>query len=253
MASRNYYERVWDFHGQDVFTGTAGDNADFLIKDTSAAGTPTYALVTPANTGASGELAVAFDATNEIQNVCVFQNDILQYLIDTIVEVEFRVMMNQATPNAATSFGFGLASARNDAFASLTNSCLFKIVGASQTVKIDTRDGTTNNTNVATSKVLTNAYKDFLISFANGKSDIRFFVRRRAGPGTQRVGLQHGGDGARAAAPHADSEDRRDGDRRLHGGPDPHPRPPSHVSRRSSGLTVIHPYFSQGTEHGTER
>jgi hypothetical protein len=176
MANRNFYEHVWDFQGQNIFTTSAGDNAPFKIADTSAAGTPTYALETPSSAGSVGGLAVTFDNTNEIQNVCVYQADILQYLIGGIIEVEFRVKMAQATLNAASMFAFGLASARNDAIASLTNSCLFRLVGASNLVKIDTRDGTITNNGVASTQTLGTVYKDFLISFAAGKSDIRFFV-----------------------------------------------------------------------------
>src|SRR5579872_2341502 len=136
MAKRNFYEKIWDFDGQNIFTTTAGDNAPFLIKDTSAAGAPTYAIETPSSAGSMGGLAVTFDNTSEIQNVCVYQNDNLEFLIANIIEVEFRVKMAQATLNAASMFAFGLASARNDAIASLTNSCLFRLVGASNIVKI---------------------------------------------------------------------------------------------------------------------
>lgn len=176
MGSRNFYEHVWDFQGQSVFSTTAADNAPFLIKDTSAAGAPTYALATPASAGASGELAIAFDNTNEVQNVCLYQNDILQFLAAGIIEVEFRLKMAQATLNAASSLAFGVCNARNDAIASITNSALFRLVGASNVVKIDTRDGTTTNNGVSTNQTLGTTYKDFLISFAAGLGDVRFLV-----------------------------------------------------------------------------
>jgi hypothetical protein len=176
MSRHNFFEHEWDFRGQDIFSVTAADNAPFLITDTSAAGSPTYAIETPSSAGSVGGLAVTMAATNEIENLCVSQNDNLQYLIGQIIEVEFRLKMAQATLNAASMFAFGLTSARNDTIASLTNSCLFRLVGASNVVKIDTRDGTVTNNGVSTNQTLANAFKNFRISFATGKKDIRFFV-----------------------------------------------------------------------------
>src|SRR5438874_2733865 len=103
MAKRNFYEQIYDFAGQQVYSTTVGDNAPFLFKKTAAAGTPTCALVTPSN---CGELAIDCEATSEVQNLCLYQNDILQFDIDGITEVEFRVKMNQASLATATTFAF---------------------------------------------------------------------------------------------------------------------------------------------------
>lgn len=176
MASRNFYEHIFDFGGQQTYSTTVGDNAPLLVKDTSAAGTPTYAL---ASAGTNpGELKVDFDNTNEVQNVCVYQNDILQFPASKIIEVEFLVKMNQAAINAATTFSFGLASARNDALASITNKILFKLLGSTDTtgVLVDSSDGTTTKTGITTGKTLINAYKNFLISFAKGLADPRLYI-----------------------------------------------------------------------------
>lgn len=172
---KDFWEHVLDFFGSGTFTATAGDNAPMLIKDTSAAGTPTYAYANPSS---SGELKVDFDATNEVQNVCVYQNDILQFDIDKITEVEFRVKMNQAALDSASSLAFGLAAARNDAIDSIAEAALFRVIGADSTtlVVVETDDNVVNNDDVATGKTLVNAYKDFKISFAAGKDDVRFFI-----------------------------------------------------------------------------
>lgn len=169
---KDFWEHVLDFFGSGTFTATAADNAPMLIKDTSAAGAPTYAYANPSS---SGELAVSLEVTNEVQNVCVFQNDVLQFDIDKITEVEFRVKMNQASLNAATSLAFGLAAARNDAIDSIAEAALFRLVG-SDSVVVETDDNVNNNDDVATGKTLVNAYKDFKISFAAGTRDVRFFI-----------------------------------------------------------------------------
>ena len=175
MAAKDFWRFDWDFFGHEVFSATAADNATFMIADTSSAGTPTYAVV---DGSGSGEIAIDFDNTSEIQNVCLFQNDKLQYDIDLITEVAFRVKMNQAAVNAATSLAFGVAGDRNDAIDSIAQAALFRVVGSDSTtaVVVETDDGTNNNDDVATGDTLINAYKDFLISFAAGTNDVRFFI-----------------------------------------------------------------------------
>lgn len=174
MARHNFFEFHDDFLGNQVFSATAADNARWLIADTSAAGAPTYALVSPS---ASGEVALAFDATSEIQNVCLYQNDVLGFDITKIIEVEWRVKLNQALNNAATSLTFGICGARNNAIASMgTPSAFFKLAGASSVVNVATKDGTNSSGDIATAATLVAAYKRFGISFAAGLADVRFFV-----------------------------------------------------------------------------
>lgn len=165
---------LFDFvGGPSSFTATAADNSPWRIADTSAAGTPTYAL---GNTGDDiGALTITFDSTNEIQNVCLYQGDILQYDIDACVDFNFRVKMGQATPDSATSLAFGVCSARNDAIDSIAAHASFRLIGSSAIV-VETDDGTTDLDDKATGKTLVAAYQTFQISFAKGKSDVRFFV-----------------------------------------------------------------------------
>lgn len=175
MASRNFFHDVYDFFGQGTFTATAADNAPFRVADTSSAGTPTYVFV---DGSATGELAVDLASTSEIENVCIYQGDILQYDIDNLKEVEFRVKMNQATMDTASQFAFGITGDRNDAIDSIAQAAIFRVIGADSTtaVVVETDDGTVNNDDVATGKTLINAYKNFTINFATGKSDVRFYV-----------------------------------------------------------------------------
>lgn len=175
MASRNFYEHIYDFHGHDVYSATQADNAPFRIKDTSAAGAPTCALVTPSE---CGELATDLANTNESEIMTLYQSDILQFKASKIREVEWRVKMNQAALTSPSMLAFGLASAQNDTIDSLTNLCLFRVIGGDSTTLVvcESDDGTTDKDDVATGKTLINAYKDFLISFAKGLRDVRFFI-----------------------------------------------------------------------------
>lgn len=174
MSAADFFQWVEDFFGQGVFSTTAADNAAMLIADTSAAGTPTYQYV---DGSASGEVAIDFSNNVEVQNVCLYQGDQLQFDIDKVTEVEFDVKLNQATLDAASQLAFGLISDRNDDIDTIAQAALFKVTGgATAPVVVETDDGVLDNDDVATGAVLANAYKRFKISFATGKADVRFFV-----------------------------------------------------------------------------
>ena len=159
-----------DFFGGRTYTTTVGEG-NWKITDTSSSGTPTYASVSPS---ATGEIALTFDNANEIQNVCLDFGDKLQLDIDSLIEVEFRVK-TVATLDSATTLVFGLQSNRNDNTDSTTNNAQFKLVGDNNVV-VETDDGTTDNDDKATGKTLVASFKRFVISFAAGKSDVRFFI-----------------------------------------------------------------------------
>jgi|SRR6056300_546651 hypothetical protein len=171
---QDYWDFCEDFQGHLLFSSTAASNTGhrFVIADTSTAGTPTYTTV---DGSSSGEVALDFDSQEEIQNVCLYQADVLNMDIDKIRGVEFRVKQNQATIDAASSIAFGLAGDRNAAIDSIAQAALFRCIG-SNAVVVETDDGTTNNDDVATGESLTNAYKTFKIDFSQGKSDVRFFM-----------------------------------------------------------------------------
>ena len=116
---------------------------------------------------------------DEAQSINLYQSDILQYDIDKIREVEWRVKMNQAAVTATTILDFGVASARADNTTAIAALAFFTVAGASSTtaVYINTdANGAGDNNLVATGTTLINAYKDFKISFAEGTADVRFFI-----------------------------------------------------------------------------
>lgn len=162
------------FKGHRVYSATAGSNIghNWLIADTSSAGTPTY---TPVDATGPGGVNLAFDNTSEIQNVCLYWGDKLSLDIDDLIEATFRVKVGQTTLDSATSLAFGLIGDRNDAIDSIAQNIVFRLIG-SNAVVVETDDGTTDTDDKATGKTLSTTAKDFTINFANGTSDVRFYI-----------------------------------------------------------------------------
>ena len=158
-----------DFLGPMTLTASPTNGDRWDIADTSSAGTPTYTVG-----GINGEATLAFDSTSEVQNVCLFQSDVLNWDIDLIQSIEFRVK-TVASLDSATSIAFGLASARNDTIDSLTAHASFRLIG-SNSIVVESDDGTTDKDDIATGTTLVATYKKFLIDFTGGKSNVKFYV-----------------------------------------------------------------------------
>jgi hypothetical protein len=158
-----------DFLGPMTLTASPTNGDRWDIADTSSAGTPTYTVG-----GINGEATLAFDDEAEVQNVCLFQSDVLNWDIDLIQRIEMRVKTT-ATLDSATSLAFGLASARNDAIDSITAHASFRIIG-NNTLVVESDDGTTDKDDIATGATLADIYKKFVIDFTGGKSNVKFYV-----------------------------------------------------------------------------
>lgn len=171
---QDFWEDSDDFFGAGTLS-TVGQGDNWVITDTSSAGTPTYVKV---DGSATGEVALDFDSQAEAQNVCLSYGDVLCYDIDNIQGAEFRVKGNQAAIDATTMVAFGLTGDRNDAIDSVAQAAIFRVVGADSTtaVVVESDDGTNDNNDVATGQTLVAAYKRFKIDFSNGTSDVRFFM-----------------------------------------------------------------------------
>ena len=159
-----------DFFGGKTYTATVGEG-NWKITDTSSAGTPTYASVSPS---ATGEVALTFDATNEIQNVCLDFGDKLCFDIDNIQRAVF-IVKTVASLSSATTLAFGLQSARNDDTDATTNNAQFKLKG-SNSVICETDDNVTDLNDKSTGVSLVASYKEFVIDFTGGKSDVKFYI-----------------------------------------------------------------------------
>ena len=161
-----------DFWGADTFS-TAGQGSPWAIAYTSAAGTPTYATVTPS---ATGEVALTLEATSEVQNVCLSFGDTLSFDIDNIQLFECRLKVTGCT--TGTTISWGLASARNNTPANMTALALFTMTGATSTtaVTVETDDNVTDTAPVTSGQTLATVYKRFVIDFSGGKSNVKFYV-----------------------------------------------------------------------------
>ena len=166
---QDFIEYVEDFLGPQTLTASPAGSDQWDIADTSSAGTPTYTVG-----GINGEATLAFDSQAEIQNVCLFKSDVLNFDIDAIHSIELRVK-TVAALDSATSLAFGLCSARNDAIDSLAAHASFRLIGSNSLV-VETDDSVNDNDDVATGATLGSTYKRFVIDFAGGKSDVKFYV-----------------------------------------------------------------------------
>ena len=168
----------YSFRG--AFTGGAAAFGPWAIADTSAAGTPTY-------TGVNlGGFEMANDAQAEVQNICLSFGNVLSYDIDDLIAVEF-IARAIATLPAVCTVVMGLGSARNDDPDAVAANAYFKLAG-SNTLVVESDDGTNDNDDVATGQTLVATWKRFRIEFAEGsltrsapqlslggKADVRFY------------------------------------------------------------------------------
>jgi hypothetical protein len=123
--------------------------------------------------GVGGEATLAFDSATEIQNVCLFQNDVLNWDIDKLIHAEFRVK-TVATLDTATSIAFGMATARNDAIDSIASHACFRLIG-SNAILCESDDSVIDRDDIATGVSLVATYKKFVIDFQD-KTDVKFYV-----------------------------------------------------------------------------
>ena len=149
----------YDFRGElAVAAAGSGVGNPFVKAETSAAGAPTVGGL------AGGGIRLQLAADVEVENLCLYMGDVLPFDIDDLVRVEFIAKVG-ATLGAAASLAFGLTSARNDAIDSITEAALFRAIG-SDSIVVETDDGTNNNDDVATGAEIGTAWNRFAINFA---------------------------------------------------------------------------------------
>lgn len=169
MVFRKVRKWVSAFDWSQVFTTTAG-YLGWAIKDTSAAGTPTYTTVS------GGGAALTLVATSEEEIVTLYQKDILPFNILKVQRMSW--LAKVAGVDAVTTLVMGLASAQNDTEDSVVTNAWFRIEGSASTtaVVVETDDGTNDLDDKATGATLASTYKEFVIDFTNGLSDVRFYI-----------------------------------------------------------------------------
>lgn len=149
---------LFTFRGAHAPPAVGSRQGIWCSKITAAGGTPVVKSVS------GGTMDLALEATNEVQNICLYFGDILAYKVEDLIRAEFIMKLTAAFP-AACSLAFGMAAARNDALASVAAKAWFRIAGGSQAVLLDSLDGTITNTGIATGQTLTTTLKRFAIDF----------------------------------------------------------------------------------------
>lgn len=129
-------------------------------KVTAAGGSPTVLAV-------AGAMELAFDATSEVQNLCLYFGDVLPYDIDDLIAMEFVAKLAATSLDASITAVMGLGSARHDTPDSVAANAWFRMQG-SNSLLLETDDGTTDLDDKATGLTLSTTYRRFRIDFAEG-------------------------------------------------------------------------------------
>ena len=171
-VAREVVRQVDHFSRAQAFTTTSTGEMGWTIADTSSAGTPTYLCLT--DNGGAAKLLLA--STSEAENVCLYQGDVLPYDLALLQYVKFVAKVGGV--DAVTTLTMGVGSARNDTEDSVSINAWFRMEGSASTTLVvcETDDGTTDYDDKATTVALSSTYKEFVIDFTNGLSDIRFYI-----------------------------------------------------------------------------
>lgn len=165
---QDFIEEVEDFLGPQTLLASPVGSDKWDIADTSAAGSPTYTVG-----GIGGEATLTMASTSEVENLCLYQSDVLNWDIDKLIHAEFRVK-TVAALDATSSIAFGMATARNDAIDSIASHASFRLIG-SNAVVVETDDSVNDLDDKATGTTLVATYKKFVIDFQN-KADVKFYI-----------------------------------------------------------------------------
>lgn len=169
---REVITRVDNFDRALTLSTTPEGGTGWTIADTSAAGTPTYLTATEDG----GGLVLTLANDTEVENVCLYQNDILMYDLAKLQHMWW--IAKVASIGATTVAAFGLGSARNDDEDAVATNAWLKIEGAVSTSNLvaESDDGTNDNDDKATGATLSSTYKKLQFDFTNGLTDVRFYV-----------------------------------------------------------------------------
>jgi hypothetical protein len=169
---RDFQEFYDDFNGVVATLPTSADPATpWLIDDTSVTGTPTY-------TKGTSVLTMTLNNDNAVVNICNHFGDALDFDIDDIQRVEMRVRIGAATFTSGSILVFGVGSARDDTADSVAAHAWFRMEGANSTtlVYVETDDAVRDVNDISTGVTLGTTFKEFVIDFTGGKSNVKFYI-----------------------------------------------------------------------------
>lgn len=159
-----------DFRRAQTLSTTPGQNG-WTIKDTSAAGTPTYTV------GSSG-VTITLASNNESEIVTFYHNDVATIPLEDpgLQSIEWAISVSGIDSN--TILVAGVADAQNDTADTVANSAWFRIEGATSTSNLvaETDDNTTNNDDKATGSTLSSTVRRLKVDLVNGLDDVRFYL-----------------------------------------------------------------------------
>ena len=110
-----------------------------------------------------GGVRLAHDATNEVQNACLYMGDVLPFKISEIISIS--IIAKCSALNAASQIAFGLCSARNNDIDTIAEAAVFRQIGEGNLV-VETDDGVNNVDDIATGLKLADEWRRFEINFA---------------------------------------------------------------------------------------
>lgn len=169
MSTAGIYTFTDDFRRAQALTTTPGYNG-WTVKDTSAAGTPTYLC-----TSGSG-MVLTLAATSEAEIVTMYQNDVLQFPLQDLVSIEWAAKVSGI--DSVTTLTMGVASAQADTADSVATHAWFRMEGSASTTALVTEsdDGTTDDDDNSTGSSLATTTRRLKIDFSNGLDDVRFYA-----------------------------------------------------------------------------
>lgn len=176
MANRSFrYDEHFMIDGSLGAAAAAGRYSKVI----TGSGPPTVKGVTSAGQ-ANGILQLALEATSEVQNACAYNGDVLYWDIRNILYAEFvaRLSVTLGTTASTTQWAFGLATARNDAIASISKYILFRALGGTSVI-ISTSDGTTTNSSISTGLTMgtvNTTFKRFGFDFRGGLNNVKCYM-----------------------------------------------------------------------------
>jgi len=158
-------ELWYHFVGQMAPPAVASpDSGQWRSKITKTGGTPTCL-------GDLNGMTLTLDATDEVQNVCLYMGDILTFPAADIKNVDIWALVNGAWASAVSA-GFGLIAARNDTLGSLAAEIGFRLAGAAvpalPAVSCRTYDGANDSTVISAACQAQTKILRFSIDLATG-------------------------------------------------------------------------------------
>jgi hypothetical protein len=146
------------------------DGTIWVKQDTSANGSPTWALVADTH---GGEFAMTLAATNEAESLTIYLGDQRIFAVDKKPVFEAKIKVSTIAANQRVVFG--LAGDRNATLDNVAQNAWFRIEG-NMNILVETDDGTTDNDdNDTTVDAVNGTYAIYQVDLSN-LADIKFRI-----------------------------------------------------------------------------